>query len=78
MPSGAFIRLEYLVFLYVDIAMCLNVRVTYSWRGYTSFTGNYFVVIMGARTEVVSPYLKLMSALLFKLRRNRNVFFSTL
>lgn len=54
--------------------MCVDVQVTYSRPSYTSITANLFSS-NGARTEVSCPYLKLISALLFELARNRNVFF---
>ena len=72
-PSHAF-SFRYLGFLYVDIEMCVDVQVTYSRPWYTSITGNQFSS-NGAWTEVSCPYLKLISALLFELARNRNVFF---
>ena len=69
MPSGTFIRLKKLGFLYVDIAISINARINYSSWGYTSIT---------TYTEK-SYLLKLTeSALLFELRRNRDVFLSGL
>lgn len=41
-PSGAFIHLKDLGFLYVDITMCVTVRVTYSRQVHTSINGDLF------------------------------------